>query len=377
MVQMVHSGRPTVARINRAALRENFGKIQYLAGDREVIAVVKANAYGHGVLPVAETLVAAGCPRLAVVSVEEGAELRKAGIKVPILVMGGVHSAADAREAARLQLVVVIHHAGHVALLAGAGQDLGVSVGVQVEVDTGMSRMGISAPRAAELLEFVVSERALTLEGVYTHFARADEKDLTSAREQIVKFKEVLQAARLREVKPGLVHAANSAAVLSSELEPELDFTNAVRVGLALYGVLPAPHFDLQLKPVMTFATRVVQVRRVRAGQGVGYGGTYCPEKDTIIATLPVGYADGLPRCLGNRGEVTLRGRMHPIVGRVSMDYITIDAGDGPIAIGDEAILFGETVTGGVRVEKVAETADTIAYELLTRIGSRVPRLCI
>lgn len=375
---MVHSGRPTVAKINRAALRENFGKIQYLAGDRAVIAVVKANAYGHGALPVAETLVAAGCARLAVLSVEEGAELRKAGIKVPILVLGGVDSAADAREAARLQLVVTIHHAGHVALLAGAGQDLGQSIGVQVEVDTGMSRMGISAPRAAELLEFVVSERALTLEGVYTHFARADETDLAATHEQIAQFKAVLKAAQAREVRPPLIHAANSAALLAyRELESALEFTNAVRVGLALYGVLPAPHFDLQLKPVMTFATRVVQVRRVKAGQAVGYGGSYRAEKETIIATLPAGYADGVPRCLGNRGFVTLRGRTHPIVGRVSMDYITIDAGEGPIAIGDEAILFGETVTGGVRVEKVAEVAETISYELLTRVGARVPRICL
>ncbi len=374
---MLHNGRPTVAKIDRAALRENFGKIQYLAGDREVIAVVKANAYGHGVLRVAETLVAAGCPRLAVLSVEEGEELRRAGIKVPILVMGGVHTAAEAREAARLRLVVTIHHAGHVALLAGAGQDLGLSIGVQVEVDTGMTRMGISASRAAELLEFVVSERALTLEGVYTHFARADEADLAATYEQIDQFKAALRAAQAREVRPPLIHAANSAALLAHhELEPALAFTNAVRVGLALYGVLPAPHFDVPLKPVMTFATRVVQVRRVKAGQAVGYGGSYRTDKETIIATLPAGYADGVPRCLGNRGHVTLRGRMHPIVGRVSMDYITIDAGEGPIAIGDEAILFGQTATGGVRVEKVAELAETISYDLLTRVGARVPRIC-
>jgi alanine racemase len=375
------SGRPTLASIDEGALAQNFAAAQQLAGAREVIAVVKADAYGHGAVPVARRLAAAGCRSFAVVTVEEAAQLRAAGTGQTILVLGGVHDAGEADEAVALGVTPVVQHAGHPALLRKAAAERGGPVAVHVEVDTGMARMGISPEEAPSLIEALARDRAFVLDGVYTHLGTADERDLGQTRRQLALFGEVIGALRSRGVAPRLVHAANSAALAASaDLKASMPAgVNAVRPGLMLYGVASAPHLAERaaLRPVMSLRTRVANVRWVRRGDPVGYGATFRAKQRGRIATLPLGYADGIPWSIGNRGFVLHRGRRVPIAGRISMDLVTLDLGTAPVEIGDPVLVFGTTGDGSaeLRVEEVADAAGTIPYEILVRVGARVPRV--
>lgn len=367
--------RPTAATIDLRAIADNYAEANRLGGGRTVIAVVKADAYGHGAVPVARRLLTAGCSQLAVATVAEAAELRAAAIDCRILVLGGVHDAAEAADAIELGVTPVIQHSGHIGLLSQAAHEHRAALPVQLEVDTGMRRMGLAAEDAPALLERIAREPALKLEGVYTHLARADEQDLGPTLDQLRLFSEILSAVKARGTDPGQVHVANSAGLLAApDLAAALPArVNAVRPGLMLYGVHPAPHLRERaaLAPAMTLRTRVSNVRHVRPGDAVGYGGTFRATRRGRIATLPLGYADGVPWSLGNRGSVLLRGRRTPIAGRISMDLITIFVGEDPVEIGDPVVLFGE----GLPVEEVAEKAGTIPYELLVGIGGRVPRV--
>jgi alanine racemase len=300
-----------------------------------------------------------------VVTVREAAELRQASITAPLLVLGGVHDADEAAAALSLAVTPVVHHPGHVALLAEAAGSRGRALGVQVEVDTGMRRMGVAPDQAVALLEAVAGEPTLSLEGVYTHLARGDEPELEPSLEQIAVFRSVLEGARRRAVATGLVHVAHSGGLLAGEvLADALPEARAVRPGLLLYGVPPAAHLAADLRPAMTLRTRIAHVRRVGAGETVGYSAVFRAQRATRVATLPIGYADGVPVSTSNRGTVLIRGRRMPIAGRVSMDFVGVDVGDEPVEIGEEAILFGEGQ--GTRL---------ISYELLVRVGSRVPRV--
>jgi len=370
----VSEDQATRATIHLGAIRANFAVACRLAGAREVIAVVKADAYGHGAVPVARTLVAAGCRRLAVASLSEAVALRDAGVAIPILVLGGVP--VQAEQALALGLTPVVHHPGHLEAVLRAARARGKRWSVQVEIDTGMRRMGVAPEDAAALLEAVAREPALQLEGVFTHFARADETDLGPSLEQLSIFRSVLRQARARGIEPGLVHAAQSAGLLAGgPLDAALPGAGAVRTGLLLYGVRPAPHLGAGLAPAMTLTARVVHVRRLRGGDAVGYAALWRARQGTRIATLALGYADGLPIAASNRGQVWLRGRRLPLVGRVSMDYVAVDAGDTPVEIGDEAIVFGAQAGAALPVEDAAVAAQTLPYELLVRLGARVPRV--
>jgi alanine racemase len=367
---------PTIATIDRAALRANFAEAQRRAAGREVIAVVKADAYGHGAVSVGRALEESGCRTLAVVSVAEAAELREAGLRSKILVLAGIHDATEARDASALGLTPVVHHPGQLALVAAAAREADRPSSVHVEVDTGMRRMGVPVEEAPALLESVSREPALVLEGVFTHLARADEPDPAPSLDQLAVFRSVLEKALARGISPGQVHTLNSAGLLLGE--PLVDVapaTSAVRPGLMLYGASPADHLEVALSPVMTLRTRVVHVRSVESGEGVGYTALYRPALRTRIATLALGYADGIPIATSNRGQVILAGDRHPIVGRVSMDYVTVDVGDAEVAVGDEAIVFGEGQGARLPVEEAAEAAGTLSYELLVRVGSRVKRV--
>jgi alanine racemase len=392
---------PSRAIIDLGALRRNFSAAQRLAGAREVIAVVKADAYGHGAVPVARCLAEAGCGRFAVVTVDEASELRAAGIASPLLVIGGLSSPREAAQAIDHDLVPVLHHAEGRALAGQAARSAGRPLRVQVEVDTGMRRMGVPPDAAAAFLAEVAGDEALILDGVYTHFACADDPGPEPTLAQIALFRSILAEAREAGVDPGLVHADNSAALelgaICAEALPE---AGAVRPGLLLYGARSheAPVPGLALEPVMSVRTRVAAVREMRPGDTVGYGATHRFDRDTRLATLPIGYADGVPRSLSSRGAVWLAGARRPIVGRVSMDWITVDVGDAKVAVGDEATFFGradgvfeqadgvfgradETETGsragdwpGIAVEDAARAAGTLAYELMVRVGGRIVR---
>jgi alanine racemase len=340
------------------------------------MAVVKADAYGHGATQVSRALAQAGCRWFAVTTVAEGAELRDAGIREPILILGGVFDAGESEVAVGLDLTPAVFHAGQVALLAAAARDRAQPLGVHVAVDTGMCRTGIPREDAPVLLEAIAQEPALDLEGVFSHLARADEPDLTPSLEQLRVFGELLARVRERGLDPGLIHVVHSAGLLAGKaLIEALPEQTAARPGVMLYGVRPAPHFEVELQPAMKLVTKVVQLRCLKAGDPVGYGAEFRAQRDTRIATLPIGYDDGVPVSASGRGCVLIGGRRMPIAGRVSMDFITVDVGDAPIEIGAEVIVFGGAQGDAVlSVEDAAAAAQTLPYELLVRVGKRVQR---
>jgi alanine racemase len=338
--------------------------------------VVKTDGYGHGAVTVTRALVEAGCPRVATATVDEGVALRDAGLGVPILVLGGVHDAEEATEAVARGLTPVLHGRSQLAVLTDAVRAADASaLPVQVEIDTGMRRMGVAPDDAVALLTTLAAQPELRIDGVYTHLACADEPDLEPSQEQLALFKQLLGAVRARGVEPGCVHFANSAALLSGA--PLLDAapSDAVRPGIVLYGARPAYNLSGGLRPVMTLRTRVVALRTVHKREAVGYNATFHATRDTRVATLPVGYGDGVPVSASNRAMVLIQGRRFAVVGRISMDYLGVDVGVAPVALGDEAILFGRGQGAELRVEEAAEAAGTLPYELLVRVGSRVPRV--
>ena len=371
--------RPVWAWIDLEALRHNARRAIDCADGRAVIAVVKADGYGHGAADVARGLLAEGVSRLAVVSVGEGAALRRAGIVAPILLMGGVEDRETAERALKWGLTPVVHDERGFELARALGSQR-APLAVEVEVDTGMRRMGVAPEAAGALLRRIASTPQLSLSGVYTHLARADEPDAGPSRDQIGQLAGLLDEAGDAIGSP-VVHVVNSGGLLRREeletAEPALR-TGAVRPGLMLYGVSPFEDRSaeaLGLQPVMTLAARVVAVRNVAPGQSVGYGGEWRASRPTRVATLPLGYADGIPRAVLGRGEVFLAGARRPIVGRVSMDYVGVDVGDAPVEVGALATVFGRTPEGErVPVEALARAAGTIGYEILTGVGARVPR---
>ena len=377
--------RPVWAWVDRDALRHNARRAIECAQGRSVIGVVKADGYGHGAADAARGLLAEGISRLAVVSVGEGAELRRAGIVAPVLLLGGLEDGVAAERALKWGLTPVLHDQRGFELARSVGRG-GSPLSVEVEIDTGMRRMGVPASEAVGLLERITNTRQLVLSGLFTHLACADESDPQTSRDQIAEF------AKIQGSLPGHTndggrskpetHVANSAGLLRlAELETRESglVTSAVRPGLMLYGVSPFADRSaesLDLDPVMTLAARVVAIRRVSKGDGVGYGASWRASRNTLIATLPLGYADGLPRSLAGRGEVFLAGAMRPIVGRVSMDYVTVEVADAPLEIGQVATVFGRTCDGiRVPVEDLARAAGTIGYEILVGVGQRVPRV--
>ena len=377
-------GAENQAVIELSALRSNYALARELAGGRDVIAVIKADAYGHGAEEVARCLEAEGCRRMAVVSPEEGLALREAGISGSILLLGGIASARQADLVARQRLTPVIHHARGLAWARRAARRSGHPWPVQIEVDTGMRRMGVAPERLGELAADIASDPALELEGIYTHFSSADDSDPGATLAQIVGFRAALAQLRARGVAPGLVHAANSSALHAAPaFSDALPEATAVRPGLLLYGARSADHEDpdKRLRPVMSVRTRVVAVRTALPGESVGYGATWRAPGPRRLATLSIGYADGVLRSLSNRGEVWLGGGRRPIVGRVSMDYVSVDvSGVAPLVeVGDVATFFGPPPGGGkgIRVEEQAEAAGTLSYELLVRVGNRFPRIPI
>jgi alanine racemase len=370
---------PAIAAIDLAALRANYAESVRLADGRRVIAVVKADAYGHGAAPVAGALVAAGCGKLATWSVGEAVALRDAGIAAPLLVLAGVRDAGEADEAVARDLTAVLHDAQGRAWIAAAARRRGSArTAVHVEIDTGMSRMGVPLADADPFLASVAGDPALALAGVMTHFARADEPDLAPTREQLRAFAGAITKLRRTGAAPGCVHAANSAGLVAlAELEKDGPPQDAVRPGLLLYGAQPSAERPCTLRPVMSLRAPVVAVRRVRRGEAVGYAALYRARADTRIATLALGYADGVPISASGRGSVWLAGARRPIAGRVSMDYVGVEVGDAAVQIGDQATVFGSESASGpavLPVEEAARDAGTISYELLVRVGARVRR---
>jgi alanine racemase len=369
----VSSYRPTRVEIDLDAIRHNVGAVRALVAPAAVMAVVKADAYGHGAVPVAQAAVAAGAAALGVALVEEGVELRDAGVDAPILVLSEPRSEAAGEVVARGLTPVVYTEAG-IDALAKAVADRGAGpLDVHLKVDTGMHRVGAHASDAVALARRVADHGELRLAGVCTHFAVADEPGDPYTAEQLARFATVRADLAATGVEPHLVHAANSAAAIGF---PAARF-DLVRVGIAIYGVTPAPGVgvDLGLRPALALRSAVSHVKRLRAGDRVSYGLRYALERDATVATVPIGYADGVPRNLGATGaEVIVRGTRCTVAGTVTMDQLMVDVGDLPVEVGDTVTLLGRDGDAVVTAEEWAERMGTIGYEIVCGIGPRVPR---
>ncbi|HUV56395.1 MAG TPA: alanine racemase, partial [Dehalococcoidales bacterium] len=317
--------------IDLSALTQNINSLrQHLQPGVQLMGVVKKNAYGHGAVPVTKAAVAAGAEWLGVYSLEEGSELRDAGIAIPILILGNVPH-AQAATLVEKKLTPTVVEAELPLTLNRVAQDLDTTIAVHIKVDTGLNRSGANVGDIADLLHFISGLRRIKVGGLYTHFASADELDRRTTETQLQRFLEV--ATNLPE--PRLLHAANSAATLMFP-ETHLDM---VRVGIAMYGVYPSPAVGrtIPLQPVLSLKSRVVRLHWIRAGEGVSYGLTWKAKKDTSVALVSFGYGDGLPRLLSNCGQVLVHGQRAPIRGRVCMDQCIVDVTDVPeVKVGDE-----------------------------------------
>lgn len=370
-------GRPTWAEISLSTLRANFRSIQHYVGQRvRICAVVKGDAYRHGIVECASALQAEGAQWFGVTSTEEGVQLRQAGIRGEILIMAGFWR-GDEEEIVQNRLTPAVWEPWHLESLGAAARRRHSLANVHLKVDTGMSRLGVLPEDLAATAVYFKLYPDLVLEGVFTHLASAETPDAPELQAQIDCFRRTLDCMRQSGISPRWVHAANSAAIVSRHDS----WNTMVRPGISLYGYyLPfTSRAEIKLpeiSPVLSWKTRIVSLRSVAAGRRVGYGGTYAAARPSRIAVLPVGYADGLNRQLSSRGRVLVKGNYAPIVGRISMDITLVDVTDvAGVQIGDEVVLIGAQGDRSITASDHAALASTIPYEILCNISKRVPRL--
>jgi alanine racemase len=371
--------RSTVAHVDLSALKDNFRAIREFVGGPagpSVIGVVKANAYGHGAVAVARALEDAGATMLACADIEEGIVLRRGGATVPILIFGAL-SVSDLDGLFEFSLTPTISSPGAARAVQAAAARHGKTLGYHLKIDTGMNRLGFRHDNLRRTLPGLLSSGNLRLDGVYTHFASADVPESPLLDEQRVRYERALEVVdELRSAPSAYVrHASNSAALLRDSR----CWFDAVRPGLLLYGIVPPPLAStIALRPAMSLTSRVVAVKGLRPGEGVGYGWRYHADGPRTIAVVPAGYADGLDTRLCGRGHVLIRGKRAPIVGAVSMDMITVDVtGVDAVAPGDEVVLLGRQGDESwqqIDAREVAAAIGTIPWEVVCRLGSRVER---
>jgi len=371
------SGRFTWAEIAPAAITHNTRQLKALAGDAQLLAVVKASGYGHGAVQAAEAALAGGATWLGVALVEEGEALRRAGITAPVLVLSEPRASAMATVVAA-GLRPTLYTSDGVEAAARAATGLPRPLRVHLKVDTGMHRVGVAPEAAAGLAQSVAERTELHLEGLFTHFAVADDPERAAhTAGQLAGLLRVVDELAGRGIRPELLHAANSAGLIAHPAA-RLDL---VRCGIAIYGLAPAQGLDglVDLRPALSLKAEVSFVKPLAAGEAVSYGLSWTAAVDTVVATLPIGYADGVPRRYGAcGGQVLVGGRRCPVVGMVTMDQLLVDCGPGSLARpGDEAVLIGRQGGEEVTVWEWAERVGTIAYEVVCGLSSRVPRLWV
>ena len=369
-------GRPTWAEIDLGALASNFRAVKGLVGEGVgVMCVVKADAYGHGAVACARRLEGEGARWFAVALPEEGAELREAGVRAPVLCLGGFWE-GQAELCVRHGLTPVIYRVDAAEALDRAARDAGRAAEIHVKIDTGTGRLGVRRGEAAEFAARLGGFKNLRVGGLLTHFAAADEPERDEfTGEQIEHFRAAAETFRAAGHAPAVEHLSNSAATFAHAAARG----SLVRPGGVLYGlwrdVLQPKDRRAPLRPVMSLRTCVALLKRVPAGETLGYGRTFQLKRDSLIATLPAGYADGYPRALSNRGRVIVRGRFAPVVGRVSMDLTLLDVTDVPgVSLDDEVTLLGERDGLTIPAEELAKLCDTISYEITCGVSRRVPR---
>lgn len=361
------------AQVDLKALRNNYQEIKkQLKPKVKLCAVVKADAYGHGAVPVARIAVSAGADYLAVATLSEGIELRQAGFTTPILLLGLV-TPAEAAQVAAYDITQVVCSFALAKALAEAGAAQNKTVKIHLKVDTGMGRIGVRPEEIGELAKNIKSLSHIEIEGMFSHFATADAKDKSYTKLQLEKFEQAIKAVEAQGIKLAIKHIAESAAILEI---PEAHY-DMVRAGVIQYGLWPSAEVThpIKLKSVMKLMAKVVWLKKLAAGESIGYGRQFVAERDSIIATLPIGYADGYIRAYGAKGAVEINGRRAPIAGRICMDQVMIDVTDvSDVKIGSVATLFGsETLS----IDEAASWLGTINYEIPCLISPRVPRVYV
>lgn len=368
----VHSAgaslRPTRAEVLLDTIAHNFRVVRKAANGRKVLAVVKADAYGHGVVPVAQRLQSEGVDGFGVALAEEGIELREAGIDRAILVLNGINGGAH-RDIIAAGLTPVLYEIAEAAAFEAVAQ--GRPIDVHLKIDTGMGRLGVPLPELTGFLRDLRRFPSIRVVGIMTHLSTAD-CDRAYVAEQLQRFQQADGLVRRFGHEPSVRHAANSAALFR---HPETHF-DWVRPGISLYGYPGADSIDAPLRPAMRLRTEVLRVRTLQPGESAGYGRSFLAKRETRLATIPLGYGDGLMRSASNRGDVLVRGARCPIVGNIAMDLTTVDVSAVPgVAVGDEVLLLGEQEGSVLDARDLAVAAGTIPYEVLTNVSRRVPRV--
>lgn len=370
----IPEGRPTLALIDLDALRWNFRQIRAKVGpDVKILSMVKANGYGHGARRIAEVLAAAGSAAFGVATLEEGLELRAAGIRAPILVVAGAYPDQLDRFIEN-KLTPVVHDTESLSRLDDGAKKRGTTLKVHMKIDTGMGRIGFLPTDMQSWLPPLKRLHALEIEGVFSHFSHADNVAGDYTRNQLEIFRAVVARLRADGISPDLVHLANSAATITLPAA----YFDMVRPGLTLYGIYPSPDMasHISLQPVLSWKSHILQLKKVPAGASISYGRTFSTERESLIATVPVGYADGYSRLLSNVGAMLVKGKRAPVAGRVCMDLTMIDVTDiGGVQQGDEVVLLGRQGNAVISADEMAAWSNTISYEILTSIGARVPRI--
>lgn len=369
--------RPTCAEIDLEALAFNYASVkEFVGANTPIMAVVKADAYGHGAVPCAKRLEEAGADWFGVATVEEGAELREAQIAKPILILGGTWPGQETK-VLNLDLTPVVFRLDQAESLAAAAARQGAKAKFHVKIDTGMGRIGFRADQAAAVAEAFAKMQNVEIDGIMTHFAVADKIDETDyTNRQIAACAEAVDVFHAHGHRPKYIDMANSPGAIVHPLSR----SKMVRIGGILYGlggdVLPDGVDQPELRPVMAVRSRIGQLKTIRAGETVGYGRTFTAERESLIAAVPIGYHDGLPRALSNKGWFVINGRRAPIAGRVSMDWTTVDVTDTPdVSVGDSVTIIGSEGSEVIRAEDLAVQTNTISYEITCGISARVPRI--
>jgi len=373
MKMNISSGRPTVGEVDLEALEFNYRQIQKRIPEGvKLLAVVKADAYGHGAIPVSLKLEKLGVEYLGVAIPEEGVELRKGGVKAPILVLGGIFG-GEVDQIFRFRLTPVIFRKDSLKLLFREAERRRRKVKVHLKVDTGMGRLGVPLSLWPDFLKEVKRFPKIEIEGILSHFSMTDEEK-GYTQNQWRAFQRAVAIVKEMGISCHYLHMASSATLTAFSTYSG----NLVRPGIMLYGSYPSPTFQalISLKPVMTLKTRIHFLKSVPSGTRISYGGTFTTKRESLIATLPIGYADGYSRHLSNRGEVLIHGKRAPVAGKVCMDFIMVDVTDIPrVSVGDEVILMGRQGREQITPEEIAEKINSISYEVLCLIGKRVPRV--